>query len=983
MADRRPLLGFLQVQEAWERDVLFALKKSQASSAAAVRGMAQAPGIGARARSAQMQMSQRALLEQQSKLWDAVGSSVAASRAAAAAKAIEVSSVYEDMLLKQALTPMQRDALLRSAQATARRNVENVTNRVLGYSKMPLSEQVYKTKAWSNGLLENRINAAIGRGASARDIANDVKDLINPNTPGGVKYAAMRLGRTENNNAFHATSVLHAQKTPWVTGVKWELSGSHPRPDECNEYAESVHYAGGEEGVWLPNEVPGKPHPNCLCFTTPVTVSPEEFQDRFLSGEYDAHIDSVMRDAGYPTRKDGSIISMIGGGSGTGHDPLEGVILRTRREGAALSRPVVAKESGHSVAALARIEMKGGSRAEVKDVSDALDRLTGPPLVHTQQAITQAVDDAVAYVDSLSGTYLRTRREAGGLARPDVAKEANTTVAKLARVELKGGTDDEMRAIADALERLGAPGVVPTAASAPAGAAAATTTATAEVYYDSSLKLWVRVERMPNGNLVTDKVTGETAKYFSSRAEATRGLPKPPSPTATAKPTTPITDNAVTVKPSAADELRSRLDGGASEHYTKDWSLQGKKIVITSDEGRQAAVRLAEDIRDIAHDNALDTFLSAAERAKARTLEKAMQSVIDDLQRAVYTPKSLNLPVNIQKDTPVMVGTHSEAEIASRVQSAKMQGGSMNVRLFNEDMITSGSLSEVSRNAYTVLRMPENRAILDKLFPVMKDKSLFEEAYAKRWYNYVTRKHDFSRVDPGELKQFVGAAQMVQENGTVMIAIKEADVETMLKSGRFKSQFETRTSNGAKAPSVRAVAETSMFDIHTGIKSAQRPIYGYVGTLSKTPAGPRLYGEIRIELKQGVRDRTTITFGDSLGSPTHPIALTGEHTAEEIYGAKAFGGDYLASASYPSSELALKQLENQVYVEAQIHGQVLIDDIAKIHVPEYKPSSKLDANEATSVELRYASRNVVLDDLAQRLKDMGYTVERYTRKMMN
>jgi hypothetical protein len=298
--DRRPLLSFLKVQEAWEKDALFTMKKAASSSTSAIRAMAGVPGIGAAIRTSQLRMAQQALLREQATLWETMGGSVQAARANAAAAAIDAAFVYDDMLLKAAFTPLQRDALLRAAQATARRNVENVTTRIMGYSKYPLSEQVYKTKAWSNNLLENRINSAIGRGASARELAASVKDLNDPNTPGGVRYAAQRLGRTEINNAFHATSVLHYQKQPWVVGVKWELSGSHPFEDECNDYAESVHYPGGDAGVFLPADVPGKPHPNCLCFTTAATVSEDKFLDELDRGKYDEHLDKTMRDAGYP-----------------------------------------------------------------------------------------------------------------------------------------------------------------------------------------------------------------------------------------------------------------------------------------------------------------------------------------------------------------------------------------------------------------------------------------------------------------------------------------------------------------------------------------------------------------------------------------------------------------------------------------------------------------------------------------------------------
>jgi hypothetical protein len=38
--------------------------------------------------------------------------------------------------------------------------------------------------------------------------------------------------------------------------------------------------------VFAKGDVPRKPHPQCLCFITPETVSEEEFFDKLLSGDY-------------------------------------------------------------------------------------------------------------------------------------------------------------------------------------------------------------------------------------------------------------------------------------------------------------------------------------------------------------------------------------------------------------------------------------------------------------------------------------------------------------------------------------------------------------------------------------------------------------------------------------------------------------------------------------------------------------------------
>jgi len=157
-----------------------------------------------------------------------------------------------------------------------------------------LSQRVYRNRALSQGHVEKAINNGLLLGKSAREMAKDVKRFIDPSTPGGASYAAMRLGRTEIQNAFHFNAVKQYQESPWVERVLWTLSGSHPEPDECNEYAESVHFNGGRAGEFRPDDLPAKPHPQCLCYTDPVAIDLDEYAKRFHAGEYDDYIDKQM-----------------------------------------------------------------------------------------------------------------------------------------------------------------------------------------------------------------------------------------------------------------------------------------------------------------------------------------------------------------------------------------------------------------------------------------------------------------------------------------------------------------------------------------------------------------------------------------------------------------------------------------------------------------------------------------------------------------
>lgn len=86
------------------------------------------------------------------------------------------------------------------------------------------------------------------------------------------KYNAMRIARTEIQRAWRVSYVEQAKKLPFVKGIKWNLSKSHPKKDICDDLA-TANPAGLGPGVYPPDAVPygGMPaHPHCLCYLTTV-----------------------------------------------------------------------------------------------------------------------------------------------------------------------------------------------------------------------------------------------------------------------------------------------------------------------------------------------------------------------------------------------------------------------------------------------------------------------------------------------------------------------------------------------------------------------------------------------------------------------------------------------------------------------------------------------------------------------------------------
>lgn len=169
----------------------------------------------------------------------------------------------------------------------------------MGSSYVPLAKSVYKTSQWTSGVVDRYVDSALARGLNAREFAKGVRDMIRPDVRGGVSYAAMRLGRTEINNAFHAVNAQKAAETPWVQGVRWVRSGRHTSPDDCDVYADEALNKPLPPGVWPKDQIPMKPHPNCLCTTVNELPSVDEFQKQLLNGEYDDYLDKVMEKSGY------------------------------------------------------------------------------------------------------------------------------------------------------------------------------------------------------------------------------------------------------------------------------------------------------------------------------------------------------------------------------------------------------------------------------------------------------------------------------------------------------------------------------------------------------------------------------------------------------------------------------------------------------------------------------------------------------------
>ena len=200
-------------------------------------------------------------------------------------------------------------------------------------------------------------------------------------------------------------------------------------------------------------------------------------------------------------------------------------------------------------------------------------------------------------------------------------------------------------------------------------------------------------------------------------------------------------------------------------------------------------------------------------------------------------------------------------------------------------------------------------------------------------------------------------------------------LDQILGDARVKNLFETGAGFGWSDHELRRDAEFALFGIDPEewitkgkVDAAERPIYGYMdvddGNSRIVPGDAETrkslngyygasslerqasldqYGEVRVEFKDSVRDRTTFTFGDSLAGVGKTMPSPVNDPAIESLG-NAWSAEF---RSHPTKNLLDSAGR---YVEAQIIGGVSAADIGRVVFPA-QPSPDIAASvEAAGIE---------------------------------
>ncbi|AVP41854.1 hypothetical protein SEA_JSQUARED_2 [Mycobacterium phage Jsquared] len=152
----------------------------------------------------------------------------------------------------------------------------------------------------------------------------------------------------------------------------------------------------------------------------------------------------------------------------------------------------------------------------------------------------------------------------------------------------------------------------------------------------------------------------------------------------------------------------------------------------------------------------------------------------------------------------------------------------------------------------------------------------------------------------------------------------------LLDSGRLKSLFEVGFSAGGDTPTERALLEDAWFGA-----GKVPPIYSAVEFNGAPTAGLGMYGGTKLYMKDSVKDRVTVTIGDSLmsswdvfpGRPGDGVGLWASLSKIEGLVDPSKTREENMQAVYDSFK---KYGTLDGFIEAQIHGGVLVEDIKKV-----------------------------------------------------
>lgn len=260
------------------------------------------------------------------------------------------------------------------------------------------------------------------------------------------------------------------------------------------------------------------------------------------------------------------------------------------------------------------------------------------------------------------------------------------------------------------------------------------------------------------------------------------------------------------------------------------------------------------------------------------------------------------------------------------------------------------ALASTRNDLQTLIMAVDNISNSAKYYNDGTDNNQYKDAVYKIQedeYNNIHSVND-KYTDEYMDEQFEKVKELVNDEANeLVIRVKEASMENILKDGEFKNQYTTLTSGGTYNPDWRKVVENNLFNIPINAISRNRPIYGYISN-KFVENGSRSfelqkYGNIKVVLKDSIKDRCYFTMGDSMNNSARIIP-------SKLVDIQKY--------SIRPDELAFNKWKNlgefRGYPEVQIFGGVKLSDIKYIELPkELKGSEIAKSISDNGIKIRY------------------------------
>ncbi|ARF10211.1 hypothetical protein Hokovirus_1_90 [Hokovirus HKV1] len=182
-------------------------------------------------------------------------------------------------------------------------------------------------------------------------------------------------------------------------------------------------------------------------------------------------------------------------------------------------------------------------------------------------------------------------------------------------------------------------------------------------------------------------------------------------------------------------------------------------------------------------------------------------------------------------------------------------------------------------------------------------------------------------------------------------------LQKVINEGILKNAFET-TTKGTSYLTNRNNWEKNLFnDIYKDTNIVDRPKYGSINFLNNPSGVSSLigYGDCYIKYKNSVKYRTTFIHDDTCKMDYH-IATFSFCAHIFYYYLKSTKQIIYDLVNVANKRLEYSKLAIDPYIDAQIHGPVLISDIESIHIPK---TQNIDANFVYKMELKYPDIQII------------------------